>query len=110
MQNNPTISKGRSSSLIQNRNAKLAARFYWYSCIIGLKFSRCLEELEQEFDLSQSRICDLIAESSDIISQLERSDISVQQLKARFPFLSWTHSYSPAKTSSILVQQSLPLF
>ncbi|CAM3980170.1 hypothetical protein ELBR111191_20570 [Elizabethkingia bruuniana] len=104
------ISKGRSPFLIQNRNNKLAARFYWYSCLLGLNFSRCLSELEQEFDISESRICDLISECGDIISELERNQVSIQQLKSRFPFFSWNYTYSPAKTLSIAVQSSLNLF
>lgn len=110
MSNVTNISKGRNPFLIQNRNNKLAARFYWYSCIIGLNFSRCLENLEEELDISQSRICDLISECGDIISELERNQVTVQQLKTRFPFFSWNYTYNSSKSLSIAVQSSLNLF
>ncbi len=110
MQKPTTFTKGRSSIHIKNRNAKLAARFYWYSCILELKFSRCLQELELEFDITESTICDLISANSDLIASLESNAVSVQQLKTRFPFLNWSYSYSHATKSPILVQQSLNLF
>lgn len=91
----PTVNKGRNSELIVNRNQKLAARFYFYSCIIGLKFSKCLENLILEFDISESRICDLLAENADVISGLEHKDITLQQLKQHYPFLNW--QYNPNK-------------
>ncbi len=103
-------SKGRSSKHIQNRNHKLAARFYWYSVILGLNFTRCLEELEQEFDITSARICDLLAECGDIITELERNHITVQQLKNRYTFLNWSYNFNSSRQSPIVVQQSLPLF
>lgn len=109
MLQNSTQSKGRSSKHIQNRNHKLAARFYWYSVLLGLNFTRCLEELEQEFDITSARICDLLADCGDIITELERNNITVQQLKSRYTFLNWNYNYQ-SKMSPIVVQQSLGLF
>lgn len=86
-----TTSKGRSETHINGRNEKLAARFYWYSVVIGLKFSRCLEFLEPEFDITQSRICDLLSENADTVTLYERKNLSVQDLKIRFPFLNWQY-------------------
>lgn len=63
------------------RNEKLSARFYFYSNLIGLKFSRCLQLLEREFDISESTICDIIAENNHIITHLERKQFSANDLK-----------------------------
>ncbi len=86
-----TTPKGRSEVHINGRNEKLAARFYWYSVVIGLKFSRCLEQLEPEFDITQSRICDLLSEISDTVIIFERKNISVQELKNKYPFMNWQY-------------------
>lgn len=100
-------SKGRSSALISHRNQKLAARFYWYSCIIGFKFSKCLNHLEIEFDISQSRICDLISENAELISKHEREMTDAAVLKNKYPFMNWQF---PAMKSHSAVQLSLGLF
>lgn len=88
MQNTKT--KGRSSNLIARRNKRLAARFYFYSIVIGLKFSRCLDLLAQEFDLSEARICDLLPEVADVVNELDRTAAGPTQLRELYPFLSWS--------------------
>lgn len=82
---------GRSRERILARNSKLAARYYFYSTIAGLKLSRCLEILQAEFDLSESRICDLIGDISDQIKAHERSGTTVPELRDLFPFLVWSY-------------------
>lgn len=108
MHQNPIPNKGRSTYHIQRRNKRLAARFYWYSCIIGLKFSKCLELLDQEFEITESRICDLLSENAETVTQLEQNSINVQQLKQSYPFMSW--QFLPANSSQKSVQLSLDLF
>lgn len=88
MNNNQTY-KGRNITLIQHRNQRLVARFYYYSHILGLKFSRCLERLSLEFDLTESRICDLISENTQNIADLENKKISPTELRRAYPFMNW---------------------
>lgn len=102
-----TKPKGRDADLITYRNQKLAARFYFYSCIIGLRFSKCLEYLQPEVDLSESRICDLLSENSKIVSNMERNAVTLQELKNHYPFLNWQF---PSTKSQSAVQLSLDLF
>lgn len=103
-----TANKGRNTELIRYRNEKLAARFYYYSYILGLKFSRCLEHLIPEFDLSESRICDLISEHTEYISRLELQNISISELKQTYPFMVWMPPASNRKNNAR--QLSLDLF
>lgn len=102
------VTKGRSLRLIEKRNRKLAVRFYWYSSVLNLKFSKCLEELENEFDISQSRICDLLTETGDLLSTLEQNKTSVKQLQQLYPFMAWTYRYATPSPNSL--QLSLDLF
>lgn len=73
------------------RNEKLSARFYFYSTLVGLKFSRCLELLEMEFDISESTICDIIAENNEFISRLEHKGFTTSELKKHYPFMNWQY-------------------
>lgn len=82
-------SKGRSSELIDFRNRKLIARFYYYSSIMGLKFSVCLTNLILEFDISSARICDIISQNADKVQLLERNEVGVTELREHFPFMVW---------------------
>ena len=102
------VHKGRNTELIRYRNEKLAARFYYYSYLLGLKFSRCLEHLTPEFDLSESRICDLLSEYSEYISRLELQNISIADLKKAYPFMAWSPLVSTHKSNAR--QLSLDLF
>ncbi len=88
------MSKGRSQQCIQHRNLKLAARFYFYSSLIGLKFSLCLDHLHEEFDIKEATITDVLADNSSIINNLERKNISIAQLKKTFPYLNWQYNHA----------------
>ncbi|MCU7571669.1 hypothetical protein N4241_11205, partial [Riemerella anatipestifer] len=90
------------------RNEKLAARFYYYSYLLGLKFSRCLENLIPEFDLSESRICDLISEHTEYINRLEMQKTTITELKQAYPFMTWSPLVSTHKSNA--KQLSLDLF
>ena len=102
------IKKGRNEKLIEKRNRKLVCRFYFYSNLMSLNFSKCLELLEEELDLSQSRITDLLAANSDLITLLERSNTTLADLKTAYPFMSW--HYDHGKRSQNAGQMSLALF
>lgn len=89
------------------RNEKLSARFYFYSVLMGLKFSVCLQNLEREFDISESTICDIIAENNEFISQLELQQITTADLKKCYPFMSWQYSHQTPFQSSYQLRLSL---
>lgn len=85
------------------RNEKLSARFYFYSVLLGLKFSRCLNLLEQEFDISEATICDIITENNDFITRLELKKVSISELKKHYPFMNWQyHPPTPFESATQL--------
>ncbi|NAV17351.1 hypothetical protein EJN86_11105 [Riemerella anatipestifer] len=100
--------KGRDTQLIGYRNEKLAARFYYYSCILGLRYSRCLENMIPEFDLSESRIRDLISEHAELINRLELQGVGIAELKQAYPFMTWSPLASNRRNNA--KQLSLDLF
>lgn len=102
------VKKGRNEGLIQRRNQQLVARFYFYSTLNDLKFSRVLELLESEFFISQSRIADLLAQQSDQITAIELNSITVNDLRDTYPSMNW--QYNHGKMSQRSGQISLNLF
>lgn len=102
------MSKITQHTRMQNRNRRLVARFYFYSNIIGLKFSRVMQHLEAEFDISEGRICDIISDCNEWVNALEKKQISTSQLKDHYPFMTW--SYAPAKRCQNANQLHLNLF
>ncbi len=82
----------KSSTRKTNRNIKLCYRYYFYSELIGLKISKCIELLCVEFNLSESRILDLIKENSDTISNIISKQVTVQELAKRYPFFNWKYN------------------
>lgn len=86
---NTQSNRGRNSELIQFRNRKLVARFYYYSVLLDLKFSRCLKNLVLEFDITESRIGDILSAYSDELTTLERQSVGVVELRKAYPFMAW---------------------
>ncbi|MGV0977843.1 hypothetical protein [Empedobacter falsenii] len=86
------VKKGRAKELIINRNKKLCARFYFYSNLVGLRFERCLSKLKEEFDISESRIDDILSECNEQVAQLENDKMNEKDLKKVYPFFNWSLS------------------
>ena len=72
-----------------NRNLKIACRFhYWYN-IKGLKYECVLTVLNQEFDLSETRIAQLIMNARDHIKGLKNDNADRKYLAAKYPYFNW---------------------
>lgn len=81
--------KGRNKALIINRNKKLCARFYYYSNLIGFRFEKVIKILVSEFDISESRIEDIITENTIYLADLEKKEATENHLKKQYPFFLW---------------------
>ncbi|GJQ06947.1 hypothetical protein CAPN010_11050 [Capnocytophaga cynodegmi] len=75
------------------RNAKIVQRFYFYSEIIGLKKSACLELLEKDFDISPSTLWDIIKKHKNTLYQYKMAGITIKQLNEANPFLNWKYPF-----------------
>ncbi|MDO5607627.1 MAG: hypothetical protein Q4G08_04130 [Capnocytophaga sp.] len=76
------------------RNEKLAARFYFYSDLMGLRYEVCTKLLEQEFDVSETRIYELVNENSHQIARLKHQKTNTGELSKRYPFLNWSYHHA----------------
>lgn len=100
--------RGRNERLILQRNRSLVARFYYYSTLMQLKFSAVLELLENEFFISQSRITDLLADNTELITSLELKKTTTTDLKEAYPFMNWHYNHNRMLRNG--EQMSLNLF
>ncbi|MBL0144912.1 MAG: hypothetical protein IPP48_03290 [Chitinophagaceae bacterium] len=82
---------GRNKVLHQNRNNKLIHRYYWYAQLQPqrLDYSYIINQLSNEFDLSDFRIIIVIQENHAQLKQVFASKPSAKELQKMFPHLSW---------------------
>ena len=101
------MSRGRSSLHIQSRNAKLAARYYYYAHLVGLHYERCLLYLEKEFDLTTTTISQLITAHNALVFGMRKKELTTQDLAKMYPYLNWQYNHATMSQMSD-VQLSIP--
>ena len=72
-----------------NRNYKIACRFYYHFSIKGLRYERALTQLHTEFDLSELRIAQLIMNDREYLKKLNDEKPDGKALQKRFPYFNW---------------------
>jgi len=71
------------------RNYKIACRFYYHFSIKGLQYERALIELNKEFDLSELRIAQIIMLERDSLEQLKKDKADKRYFTAKLPHFNW---------------------
>jgi hypothetical protein len=84
-----TATKHVKGVFADNRNYKIACRFHYHFYIKGLRYERTLTVLHQEFDLSETRIAQLIMAGREHLEQLKAEKADTKMLQKRFPYFSW---------------------
>lgn len=82
-------SKGRSPRLINNRNRALCFRFFFHQKINSLHYGKCIENLSNEFFVSQTEIVKIIRQQSDTLAEIRKAPPTVKQMAAEFSFYNW---------------------
>ena len=98
----------KTSEYKVDRDLRLAARFYFYSNLMGLKSKNCYPLLIQEFNISEATVIDLLSQNSDTITKLINNNITILQLSKVYPFMSW--HYHHTKRLKMKQLQLLALF
>lgn len=82
---------GRSKTLIEKRNTKLIYRYYWYvqHQPQRLDYSYIINELSNEFDLSDVRIIILLNDCHTQLKSILQQKPTIKELQRLYPFLSW---------------------
>jgi len=86
---NKTAAKHVKGVFTDNRNYKIACRFYFHFSIKGLRYERALTQLHNEFDLSELRIAQLLMCDRDYLKQLNDEKPDAKALQKRFPYFNW---------------------
>jgi hypothetical protein len=84
-----SVSKGRSKALLNRRDNKLVARFYYYAIIRKLNYRDTIAALVQEFDICDRVVLDRLRHNQSFVDELFAHKPSVTELRKRFPYLRW---------------------
>lgn len=96
------VRKGRNIDRIKARNRRLAARLYFYEELCGLRSEVFLPYLAEEFDLSPSRIEDLLPTAYRTAVALKRKGVSIAELRLYYPFMSWRYEHAKRSETTAL--------
>ena len=83
------VRRGRCAELLNRRNDKIAARFYFYSTIKRYSYRITLEFLTIEFDLRERVIEDSLKSNRETLDQIFNEKPSVSELKRKIPYMVW---------------------
>lgn len=81
--------KGRSESLIKQRNQLLIARYYYYAKIHDKRYSFVLGKLKKEFFLEERTIQDVITAERAMLMELRDLQPGIAHFKKLYPWLNW---------------------
>jgi hypothetical protein len=84
-----TIKKGRDAVLVQKRNDCLIHRYYYLVKIESRQYIKTLEQLEDEFFISQRTITDIISDESAKLRQLHTAKPDAKYFKNLYPHINW---------------------
>ena len=85
----PLEKRGRNEQLIQKRNELLIHHHYFYYKIKGLQYHIGLQNLENEFFITERTIIDIVQNSHSIIKELRNLSPEVHYFKKKYPFMDW---------------------
>ncbi len=83
----PTPRKGRSETLINERNDALVVRYYFYRSFSSLRYSAILERLRKEFFIAEYTIIDILKANNEAFPALKGMD--VEKFKGMYPHFNW---------------------
>jgi len=82
--------KGQRNSFQEQRDDKLAYRFYYYAHLCRLRYDDCLLNLSKEFDISPNRIIQLLTNRTNLIKKLVAENKQPADLKKAYGFYNWS--------------------
>lgn len=86
---NKSANKHVKGVFTNDRNYKIACRFYYHFSIKGLQYERALSELNKEFDLSELRIAQIVMLERDNLKKLKNDRADKKYFTAKFPHYNW---------------------
>jgi hypothetical protein len=86
-----TSGRGRNPELLQQRNEKMAYRYYYYAYLKQTRgWEYIVTMLSVEFDISTTTVSKTVTMVlSETLKDIFQQKPSVQDLKRKFPYLVW---------------------
>lgn len=81
--------KGRSSTLIAQRNECLIDRYYFYGKFCDKRYTSILKTLSLEFFISEVTIPEVITDNETFLHSLKKQQPTPQHFKKKWPHLVW---------------------
>ncbi len=80
---------GRSRRLIDLRNTALCDRYYFHQKVKHYHYAKCVEELSNEFFISQIEITKILRNQQEYLNTLRNDPPTVKQLREKWPWMLW---------------------
>jgi len=81
--------KGRNKELLDRRNKKIIARYYFHNAICNKTISGAIEQLVDEFDLDDRTLSLIIKKEENFICELRKKKPSRDSLKKQYHWPQW---------------------
>lgn len=82
-------SRGRSRTLIAERNQCLVARYYYYGQFSKKTYNKIIEQLSHEFFLSTVTITEIITEHMEVLDRLKEAKPVLSFFSDQWQHLKW---------------------
>jgi len=81
--------RGRSVEMMEQRNRKLAYRYYYYTKFLKYGYDQTLAVLRHEFDLTECTLGQWIEDNRDLLVAVRSENPSIGKMKQKYPYLRW---------------------
>lgn len=71
------------------RNYKIACRLYYHFNMKGLRYDVAIERLHNEFNLSETRLAQIVMEQAPVLKELKEGKTGAKELQRLFPYFNW---------------------
>ena len=78
--------RGRSQHLLRRRDEKIAVRFYYHAHLHGKTYADIIENLQDEFDLSEKAITTSLRANQSILDELFKNTPRASELRKRYSY------------------------
>ncbi|WP_143960244.1 hypothetical protein [Litoribacter populi] len=81
--------KGKRNVYLEQRDVKLAHRYYYHAQLCRLRYDDCLLNLSEEFSLSPNVIIQRLNKKTDLIKSLVAENKTPAELRKLYGYFNW---------------------
>ena len=80
---------GRNQELLNQRNLKIAVRYYYHNALKKTNVHSTIQALVYEFDLNSYTIERILRKEADVIIEMKKNRTSVSALRKEYHWYQW---------------------